>query len=164
MKIGRRLRLLGITATALVAMVLVCLLVLSIPEPFFPYRVTYKHLTLYSRSELPKSALGILQRTDSLLSRSELYDPKLEARIFVCDSYRLFWIYTLGLSHLFAVCYPDTSHLIFVPKADYEHDRIVFESNGPDDKRERHLTNTLAHEVTHLYQQLPRFRKAMAAA
>lgn len=150
MKTRRAFRFLGIVAAALLVLFLGYVSVSAFPEPFFPYRVTYKHLTLYSRTPLPAKIESLLQRTDEHLSRSELYNPNLDARIFVCDSDRLFWFFT-GQRHIFGVCFPDTSRLIFVPKADYEQDLIPFDRTGPDDNRRRHLSNTLAHEVTHLY-------------
>ena len=151
MKTRRAFRFFGILAAALIILFLGYISVSAFPEPFFPYRATYKHLTLYSRTELPSNVGSLLQQTDALLSRSELYNPNLDARIFVCDNYGAFWFFTGGLRHVFATSYPDTTRLIFVPKADYEHNLVIFERDGPDDRRQRHLTNTLAHEVTHLY-------------
>lgn len=163
MKTPRVLKRLGIAATLLAALVLAYQATLAFPQPFFPHQATYKQITIYSRSKLPKAVEAILQKTDSLLSRSELYNPHTESRIFVCDNYGLFWFYTGGLRHLFAVTFPHTTRYIFVPKADYEHDLVLFERTGPTDKRERLLANTLAHEITHLYVFDYLGRKAEAA-
>jgi len=151
MKATRVLKRLGIVAAIIVLLFLTYQALLAFPQPFFPHRATYKQITIYSRSELPKDIDAILHKTDSLLSRSELYNPQTKSRIFVCDSYGLFWFYTGGLRHIVAVTFPHTTRYIFVPKADYERDLVLFERVGPADKRERHLTNTLAHEITHLY-------------
>jgi len=148
MKISRVLKRFGIVV---VALFLAYLAMLAFPQPFFPHRATYKQIAIFSRHELPKDVDVILKKIDSLLSRSDLYDPQTKSRIFVCDDYRLFWFYTGGLRHVFAAAFPYTTRYIFVPKADYERDLVLFESIGPGDKRQRHLTNTLAHEITHLY-------------
>ena len=150
MKTTRGLKRFGIVVGILAALFLAYQATLAFPQPFFPHRATYKQITIYSRSELPKGIDSILQKTDLLLSRSELYNPQTKSRIFVCDSYRLFWFYTGGL-RVVAVTFPHTTRYIFVPKADYERDLVLFEKVDPTDKRERHLTNTLAHEITHLY-------------
>jgi hypothetical protein len=163
MKITRVLKRFGITAAIFAGLFLAYQALLAFPQPFFPHEATYKQITIYSRSKLPKDIETTLQKTDSLLSRSELYNPQTESKIFVCDSYRLFWFYTGGLRHIFAVTFPHTTRYIFVPKADYEHDLVLFKRTGPTDKRERYLTNTLAHEITHLYIFDYLGRKAEAA-
>ncbi len=162
-KAARVLKRSGLGAAILVALLFAYQATLAFPQPFFPHRVTYKHMTIYSRRELPRDIETILQKTDSLLSRSELYNPQTESRIFICDSNSLFWFYTGGLRHVFAVAFPHTTRYIFVPKADYERDLVLFERTGPGDKRERHLTSTLAHEIVHLYIFDCLGRKAEAA-
>ena len=151
MNLRHYLKWLGIAAGTIVVLFLAYQILLIFPQPFFPYHAQYKHIKIYSRNKLSANITEMLQKTDNLLSRSELYNPEKESRIFVCDSYKVFWFYTGGQRHIFAVCYPHTSGNIFVPKADYERDLVLFEKINPQDTRQRHLTNTLAHEITHFY-------------
>ena len=147
----RLLKPICIVAAILGLLFLVYQALLAFPQPLFPYHATYKYITIYSRSILPKSIDSILEKTDLFLSRSELYNPEKKSQIFICDSYSLFWFYTGGQKHVFAICFPHTTGYIFIPKVDCDHDLLLFEPIGPQDKRKRHFSNTLAHEITHSY-------------
>jgi len=120
------------------------------PQPLFAHNVRYQNLELYSRSPLPANAMEILEKADRLLSASELYSADRSRRIFVCDSYALYWLLTFGQRHSPGCSFATTTGHVFIPKAEVANDRVLIEQWNPTDHRERTLSGTIAHELTHV--------------
>jgi hypothetical protein len=121
----------------------------AFPQPLFAHSIRYRNLQLYSRSPLPASAAEILEKVDRLLSSSEFYSTNRQRRIFICDSYSLYWLLTFGQRHGVGSSFPMITGHVFIPKADITNDRALPEQWKPTDTRERPLSSTIAHELTH---------------
>ena len=79
-------------------MALLYLVALRYPQIFFSYQYTKHGLTVYSHQPIPTAIEQRLNEVYEIISKNEIYDPTLKARIFVCNSlgwYRLFFS-TLG--------------------------------------------------------------------
>ena len=116
------------------------------PNPLFPYERTYKNFTVHMRDEVPPEITGVLDRVESLLSVSDLNDERRHHHIYIINSFRLSRFLLLRNVHF--GCNMPTGHS-FITSADVVNDIARCESIGPDDRRIRTLSETIAHEITH---------------
>ena len=130
---------------AVVVLALVYLALLVYPQALFANRVTSGNITLYSREPLPPSAVAILARAEALASSSELAEPNLRKRIFICNSPGLYRLFAPTAADSFADSMLVTDN-IFVAAADFSTD--ISRSSAPN-YNTRSLSGTLAHEITH---------------
>lgn len=146
----RRKRIWKYFRRTLLLLAAVYLLLWLFPQPLFAHSRQYSNLTLYSRSPLPENTDAILEKTDRLLASSELYSTNTPRRIFVCNSYKLYWLLTFGQRHSFGCSFGATSKNVFIPKADFTNDLVLQEKWNAADSRKRNLSAVMAHEITHV--------------
>lgn len=123
--------------------------VLSFPQMLFACEVSHNNFRVYSREPLDPTIHAVLDRAEAKLSASGINDHRLQPRIFISDSHRLYALLGLYVGHdSFAKSYALLpTNNVFVNKADVTQD-LVFR-DAPSD-RARSLSGVLAHEVTHL--------------
>ncbi len=147
-KTARRFLKLVITGLLLCASycVLHVLLILAFPQVLFSEHATRDQLTAHMRQEFPSNIDRVLDRAQSLLSASELYDESEAYDIYIINSHRLSRYLLLRNVHF--GCNMPTGDT-FVVNADVAKDLAFCEILGPRDQRLRSLSETIAHEIAH---------------
>jgi hypothetical protein len=115
-------------------------------DPLFPHQRTYENFTVHMREEIPPEITAVLDRVDSLLSKSDLNDKRFHHQIYLVNSFRMSRFLLLRNVHF--GCNLPNGHT-FVTMADVANDIARCEMIGPDDRRIRTLSETIAHEITH---------------
>jgi hypothetical protein len=143
----RCLRRIGHAAAIVVAYCIAHLLFMEVyPDPLFRYSLTHRNFTVHMRELVPHEITRVLDRVHLLLSASSLNDGVLHHDIYIINSYRL-------SRYLFLkdVGFGANAKLgnTFIVNADPANDVARCDQHGPDDKRIRTLSGTIAHEITH---------------
>ncbi|MBO0720743.1 MAG: hypothetical protein J2P41_07970 [Blastocatellia bacterium] len=153
---------------AIVAVVLLVLLLLDLPQPFFHTSVSANNLTLYSdRPFTPESGQKVLALAEFRIAKSPLYVVDQKHLIFICNArwrQRLFFSYNYGAGGV--NYYPITN--VFLRDAIVE-DNCLIGPNGNRVSGERTLDYFIAHEITHTltgqaigaiaYHRLPQWKR-----
>ncbi len=128
-------------------LVFLYVLILLFPQILFSNSLTHKNFTVYYHSEKPDIAklTAILDKSLTLLSSSNIFDPKIEQKIFLCDDYSEFTLFAPRSRKAFAVNYPITQN-IFLSRSDIAKNEI--KRNGPENNT-RTLSGVIAHETIH---------------
>jgi hypothetical protein len=142
------------TIRIIVACVLLCvgycvlhvLLVLAFPQVLFSDRITRENLTVHMRQEIPPEINDVLDRAQSLLSASEIYDADVQYDIFILNSYGLSRYLLLRNTHF--GCNMPTGDT-FLVNADVKKDLAFCEKISRDDRRLRSLSGVIVHEIVH---------------
>ena len=126
--------------------ILVHVLLVVFPQPLFAYQLDHGPFTVRSTEPISSEMRRVLDRTQTLLSASELYDPGLHHTIYLCQSPRLMRHLFLRNMHFGAS--PRTGDT-FITNGDSILDRAYCPVTGPEDRRQRTLSGSIAHEITH---------------
>ncbi|MHC4413722.1 MAG: hypothetical protein ACYS0G_00405 [Planctomycetota bacterium] len=144
---ARRLaRITGWCLLPLIVYAILHVLLVYFPQPIFRHHRTHKNFTVYMRQEIPPEVTRVLDRTDALISASELNDANQHHKIYICNSYRLARYLLLRNVH-FGANLPTGA--TYITNADVQRDIAECEKMGENDSRRRTLSETIAHEVTH---------------
>lgn len=135
--------------------------ILMFPQVLFSNSLTHKNFKVYYHSEqsdidqLPP----ILDKSLTLLSSSDVFDPKRTQKIFLCNNYGEFTFFAPRSRKSFGVNYPVTQNM-FLTLSNIGKDEI--KRNGAAYKI-RSLSGVIAHETTHsgLENKLGLFRYKM---
>ena len=148
MAIGRWVRR---TAAAASLLALALALLAAFPQPLFSYAFSHANYRVRSDRPIDPMIVGVLDDASRRLRTSDLYDPRVPIRIFICnDSWRL-WLYarsgTIGGS-------TDTlvTRNIYLREADIAANRLVPPSGTLADAEARPLSYFIAHEAAHAIQ------------
>jgi len=137
------------TLRVLSLMALLYLVSLLYPQIFFSYQYTKHGLTVYSHQPISTAVEQRLDEVYEIISKNEIYDPTLKARIFVCNSlgwYRLFFPTFRGLYYSMTRQLLGQRH-VFIAMADLVRNK----TGSPDtEKSWRSFTGVCAHELFHL--------------
>ncbi|MBA3968720.1 MAG: hypothetical protein H0X52_01305 [Gemmatimonadetes bacterium] len=134
-----------VLGAALVLLVGAYLLVLTVPQPLFPYRLSYRSFTVHSDQPLSRGVYPVLDRAQARLASSAVYDSTALHTIFLSSSYWKFALFAREHFRAFGIRSPLRGH-IFISKADPERDVVVRYAEA---QNERRLSGVIAHEVTH---------------
>ncbi len=129
------------------ATILICIYLLTwiFPYYFFNHKIEYKNFKIYSTTKISNNISNILDRTDSLLSASEIYTTNIEHRIFICNNFALYTFFTPLARKAFACNYPIIKN-IFIANSNIDKD-IAFSNRKKNNKRS--LSSVIAHEIMH---------------
>jgi hypothetical protein len=126
------------------------LLLLSYPQPLFPWSVRINNLSLYSdqafSSEDGKQVLGLAQ---TKLLRSPLYSPHNNYAIFICNSNWRRMIFFFADSKAGGLTYYPLSSNVFLSGAAIKENHLISPSGRPDILG-RTLDHFIVHEITHV--------------
>ncbi len=134
-----------VTEALMLTLLLAYLLLLSFPQVVFARSVTYHNFRVYSTAPIDGSIYTDLDKAERKLAASEINDPRVSYRVFLCPSHAAFAFFAPGARTAFADNLPFV-HNIFVNTADVKAD-VVTTGTGEHDRRT--LSGVIAHECTH---------------
>jgi hypothetical protein len=141
------LKILGKIILIIIFLVIVYILTLCFPEPFFKNKVTVGNITVYSDEEIPNEINEIIKTTESRITKSVIYKNEKQ-RIFIANNPTR-WNYFSNINHnVGAISYVYFVKNIFLRKVDIKNNRLY----GPAGKTvagDRTLDYFMAHEMTH---------------
>jgi len=85
-KAGRPRRWLRAARRMIVAVLSVYLLILIFPELLFAHHLRHRNFHVYSEIPIDRGIIPILDEAATLMARSSLDDPRMEHRLFLCNS------------------------------------------------------------------------------
>ncbi|WP_263418149.1 hypothetical protein [Terriglobus albidus] len=124
------------------------LLVICYPQPFFRYSVWHDNIRLYSTAPIPPNAVFLLKEVQTRLATSPAYDGSVEQRIFICGSAAGFAFFTNFAVKSSGLTYVYLNRNIFLRPSDIRQNRLTNYS-GLKVMDDRTLVYYMAHEVTH---------------
>lgn len=135
-----------ITASAVLTLVIAVYVYLIVfPDCLFPHLTTYDKVTVRSAEPIDQRLSSVLDSARTLLMLSSLYDSTLSYRLYLCESFPRYALFSGGRFSSFAVTLPIVNR-IFVAKTDIlEND--CFTNRSRNNRRTFHPL--LAHEMTH---------------
>ena len=147
MKLVRYLKKAAWAFGSFVMIIVVYGFLLAFPEPLFACKVEYKNFRVYSREPLDSRIKPALDTVEARLAVSELNDPRLTHRVFVCGTPAWNAFFNgpsrQAMGHNF-----ELHNSIFVPMMDLDRSMITH-----FDGRVSELPWILAHEMTHTLVQ-----------
>ncbi len=156
-------------AATLVALTVLLIGFLCLPQPFFQTSVSAKNLSLYSDQPFaPTAGQHVLSLVEAKLATSPLYSAAQKHSVFICNArwrQRIFFTYVYGAGGV--NYYPFTTN-VFLRDSVIEENCLL----GPGGNRvtgERTLDYFIAHEITHsltgqavggiAYHRLPQWKR-----
>ena len=128
-------------------LILFYILLLCFPYLLFANTLDYKHFSVYYHSnDINTEELKlVLDKSENLLKKSELFQKGTSQDIFICNGYSEFTFFALLSRKAFAVNYP-ISQNIFITKSSISQNYIL--RNGKENNK-RTLSGVIAHETVH---------------
>lgn len=133
---------------AVVMLLILYLLAICYPQPFFPYSVPDDNIRLYSAVTIPPNAGFLLKEVQTRLAASPAYDRSVEQRIFICGSAAEFAFFTNFAVKSSGLTYVYLNRNIFLRPSDISQNRLTNYS-GRKVMDDRTLVYYISHEVTH---------------
>lgn len=133
---------------AVVMLLILYLLAICYPQPFFPYSVRDDNIRLYSTVPISPNADFLLKEVQTRLAASPAYDHRVEQRIFICGSAAEFAFFTNFAVKSSGLTYVYLNRNIFLRPSDISQNRLINYS-GRKVMDDRTLVYYMAHEVTH---------------
>ncbi|MBP6392171.1 MAG: hypothetical protein KA175_06385 [Flavobacteriales bacterium] len=132
-------------------LVFVTVLVLFTASLAWPQWMLHEHMQrgqfeIWSAVEPDPRIFAILDSAGARIIGSELHDPTVRYKVFLCGDLATFTLFAPFSRDAFAVAYPVIDH-IFVAHTDVANDRVF---RPADEHSTRTLSGVLAHEATHL--------------
>jgi len=130
----------------LYALITAYLLLLLFPQMIFPHHVEKHNIRIYSFDPLSPEADGRLDEICATLRKSQLYDPDVNGRIFICNNMGVYRLFAPFSGEMYAVARPMTGQVIIA------RGEVATNRTGTTDilTGRRKLTEVVAHEMTHL--------------
>ena len=151
-------RILGKIILLIVILVIIYILTLCFPEPFFKNKITVGNVTVYSDEEISTEIKEIVKTAESKIQKSVIYKNEKQ-RIFIANNI-VRWNYFSNINHnAGAISYVYFVNNIFLRKVDIKNNRLY----GPSGKvaaGDRTLDYFMAHEMTHQleFQSMPWYK------
>jgi hypothetical protein len=144
----------GRAAMAIVTFGLVYVLILAFPKPLFAHTFTYGSFRVWSDRPIDSALTTVLDEAKQRISRSDLYDPNQQYRIFICNSsWRLFIYSQVFNDKLGGITDAWLTRNIYIRASDIAHNEILSPRPGPiQDATDRPLSYFIAHEATHVME------------
>ena len=123
------------------------ILILMFPSFLFANKLEYKSFSVhYHSNEIdPEQLKLVLDKSEKLLKRSELFEPGTNQDVFICNSFNEFTFFALLSRKAFAVNYPIAQN-IFLSKSSVSENMIL---RNAEKNNKRTLSGVIAHETTH---------------
>jgi len=128
-------------------------LVLSFPEPFFPFSLQEGAIRIYSDRPLPRETVRLLRAAEDRLGDAGLLPRRDVDKVFLCNSPGRFLIFAgpgralAGIGGVAYAFFPEPN--VFLRAARIERNRLLSPS-GREVPGERTLTFYVAHELAHV--------------
>ncbi len=125
--------------------VLVTITVLFPQLYYFDNKLTYENFTIYSDKPFPQKIYSIIDQVNALIKKSEIYDPKLNYKIFIRNDFSVHHVIPWQFSSsAYAITRPIIRN-IFISKGNIQSNLGYKLSGGS-----RPLDQIIAHEVVHV--------------
>lgn len=128
-------------------------LITVFPEIVLKNKLEYKNYQVYSTERIDNDIKGVLDSIEKIVSKSEIYQPETEHRIFFYNENRFHkWIHsTLIKAPTFTAMYhlgnSKIQNIVTFRPIDVKNNRLIF-----DEKQKPHLTQIISHEIIHTFQ------------
>ena len=128
-------------------LILSYILLICFPHLLFANKLDYKNFSVYYHSNNinTEELKLVLDKSENLLKKSELFQKATSQDIFICNGYSEFTFFALLSRKAFAVNYP-ISQNIFISKSSISQNYIL--RNGKENNK-RTLSGVIAHETVH---------------
>ncbi len=131
------------------ALAVAYVLLLCFPQLAYGHELSYKNMTVASRTPVDESIRAVLENVEAKLAASPLDTPDVRPRIVLTGSsseYAMLGLHVGGSSFgkSFAML---PTHNIFINRADARNDLVFRDAK---ENNQRSLSGVIAHEVTHL--------------
>lgn len=132
----------------------VILMVLAIPQPLFAHQMTYGRYHLWSDRPIDEpAARRVLDDAQRRISKSELYTPNQQFRIFLCnDNWRLLLFSQRLSGAMGGVADFWLTRNIYLRQSDLATNRLIPTHGWIISMSDRTLSYYLAHEATHILE------------
>ncbi len=143
-------RILGKIILIIVLLVVIYILTLCFPEPFFKNKITIGNITVYSDEEIPIEINEIVKTVENRIKKSVIYKENIKPKIFIANNpWR--WKYFSNTHYkVGALAYVGIDN-IFIRKVDIKSNRL-YGNSGKVAAGDRTLDYFIAHEITHLLE------------
>ena len=157
---GGIFKILGKVFLGMVVLVVIYVVTLCFPQPFFKNKVAVGDVTVYSDRDIPiEEITNIVNEAQSRVAKSVLYKPGMKQNVFMSNDlwrWRYFSNIHYKASGINQVLF---NHNIFFRKTDIKNNRLYGQSGNvaPGD---RTFAYFLAHEMTHAleFQSMPWYK------
>lgn len=128
-------------------------LITVFPEIVLKNKLEYKNYQVYSTERIDNEIKHVLDSTNNLVSKSEIYQPETEHRIFLYNENRFHkWIHsTLIKAPTFTPMYhlgnSKIQNIVTFRPIDVKNNRLI-----QDDNQKPYLNQIIAHEIIHTFQ------------
>jgi len=122
------------------------------PYPFFRHEAHAKNIAVYSDQSISPELFPLLAHVEQRLQRSPLDDPRLQHRVFICNSTWLFAFFANTDSHAGGVNKAWLNQYIFLRRAEIQRNRLIGPS-GTEVPGERTLVYFISHEIVHTLEE-----------
>ena len=131
----------------LIGLILSYILLICFPHLLFTNKLDYKNFSVYYHSiDINTEELKlVLDKSENLLKKTELFKKGISQDIFICNGYSEFTFFALFSRKAFAVNY-HISQNIFITKSSISQDYTI--RNGKENNK-RTLSGVIAHETVH---------------
>ena len=128
-------------------LILSYILLIFFPHLLFANKLDYKNFSVYYHSNNinTEELKLVLDKSENLLKKSELFQKGTSQDIFICNGYSEFTFFAHLARKAFAVNYP-ISQNIFISKSSISQNYIL--RNGKENNK-RTLSGVIAHETVH---------------
>ena len=128
-------------------LILSYILLICFPHLLFANKLDYKNFSVYYHSnDINTEELKlVLDQSENLLKKTELFKKWISQDIFICNGYSEFTFFALLSRKAFAVNYP-ISQNIFITKSSISQNYIL--RNGKENNK-RTLSGVITHETVH---------------
>ena len=127
------------------------LLLLVFPQPLFAYQLEHDGIVLHARRPIPDAMRQTLERVQTRLARSPLYDPSQTFHVFICEPQWAFTLFARTNYQVGGIAHGYIGRHVFLRESDMDHDRLIGPSGQPV-AADRPLSYFIAHELTHILQ------------
>lgn len=150
-KLKTILKIVGIIISTLIGITIIYTLIFCNPQFLFKYKTTENNLSLYSDEPLSSNAKNILNKVQTSLLESQIYDSEKTYKIFICNNINRYKFFSLrnDSGQIGGFCRPYLSTNVFITKSNINTNHI-FNFYGYEVHEPRNLSCVIAHEITHV--------------
>ena len=122
-------------------------MLLYFPQPLFAYSTKYETFDVYSREPIDSEIEKVLDRAETRLKTSPLYDAEVRRPIYLTNGFGMYALLSHKAYNSFGNSVPFITN-VFINKTDIASDR-VFMNRAKNNSRS--LSGVIAHEITHIF-------------
>jgi hypothetical protein len=134
----------------IITLVIIYILTLCFPQPFFKNKTVVDNFIIYSNQEIPAEIEEIIKTAEIKIKKSEIYKKNIKAKLFITNDDWI-WKYFANTHYkVGALAYVGVDN-VFFRKVDIKSNRL-YGNSGKVAAGDRTLDYFIAHEITHLLE------------